>query len=300
MKLEYIIEYKDIDKNINQIIQNEFNISSRLFSKLVRKHLIKLNDLQVDSRLTANLGDKITIDLNYDENNSNIVATKMNLNIIYEDEWLLIINKPAGIPIHPSQSHYESSLSNGIKYYFDCINLNKKIRPVNRLDLNTSGITIFAKNEYIQERLTKQMQNGTFIKEYIALIEGFLEKKEGIINEPIARKNGSIIERCVSKKGKSSITEYKILEEFPKDNYSSVLCKLHTGRTHQIRVHFSYIGHPLLGDTLYGTTSSLINRQALHSYKISFIHPIYKKVISLCCKLPDDIGLKVNINKISK
>ena len=169
--------------------------------------------------------------------------------------------------------------------------LKKKIRPVNRLDLNTSGLVIFAKCEYIQEALTSQMQNKTFVKEYIALADGIFENKKGTINLPIARKPGSIIERCILENGQSSITHYEVLQEF--DNYSLVKCKLETGRTHQIRVHMQATHHPLLGDTLYGKASSLIYRQALHSSKIKFIHPVIKQEIELEASLPDDMKMLI-------
>ena len=141
------------------------------------------------------------------------------------------------------------------------------------------------------------MEENVFKKEYLCLIEGILDKKSGKIDLPIARKPGSIIERCIDKNGQNSITVYNVLQEFQGDSkndippFSLVNCILETGRTHQIRVHFSAIGHPLLGDTLYGNPSSLISRQALHSYNISFIHPITKKEQSFSCPLPNDIKL---------
>ena len=207
----------------------------------------------------------------------------MDLDIIYEDEWLLVINKPAGITIHPSILHFDNSLSNGIRYYFDKINLKKKIRVVNRLDKDTSGLVVFAKCEYIQEILNT---SNDMKKEYLCLCSGRFKEKNGIINKPIARKNGSIIERCIDKSGKIAITHYKVLKEF--NDYSVVSCVLETGRTHQIRVHMASISHPLLGDTLYNYPSSLISRQALHCCKIKFIHPITKNKLELTAHIPKD------------
>ena len=220
----------------------------------------------------------------------------MDLKIIYEDEALLIIDKPAGIPVHPSIIHFEDSLSNGVKYYFDTINLHKKIRPVNRLDRNTSGIVIFAKNEYIHDMLSKQMQNKQFKKEYIAICEGIFDKKQDTINAPIARKADSIIERCVSPNGDVAITHYSVLKEFCKNNetFSEVLVNLETGRTHQIRVHMAYIWHPIVGDSLYGNESDLITRQALHAYKVEFIHPITNKKMEIQSVIPKDMGILLN------
>ena len=292
MELEYVVKKDDNYTNINEVLSCKFHLSTRLLSKLINHNKIFLNGNPSDTRVQVKENDRITVDLSIAEDNFNIVPTKMDLDIIYEDEWFLVINKPAGIAIHPSQLHYYDSLSNGVRYYFDMINLKKKIRPVNRLDLNTSGLVIFAKCEYIQEEFTKQMLNGTFNKEYLAICEGLFKDKKGTINLPIARKNGSIIERCIDEHGQKSITHYIVIKEF--EDYSLVKCNLETGRTHQIRVHLSNISHPILGDTLYGKSSNLINRQALHSYKIELIHPITKKQLIFESNLPSDM------NKIAK
>lgn len=291
MELEYLVENNKY-KNINEILSLEFKISTRLKNKLIRKNMIFLNDNVCDTRSNVEIGDKLIVNLNYNEDNSNIVPKEMALDIIYEDEWLLVINKPPGVAIHPSILHFDNSLSNGVRFYFDKIGLNKKIRPINRLDKDTSGLVIFAKCEYIQESLSQQMKEKNFKKEYLCLCYGLFDKKYGTINLPIARKEGSIIERCIDENGKKAITHYKVLEEFK--DYSLVLCKLETGRTHQIRLHMASIYHPLLGDTLYGTSSTLISRQALHSYKVKFIHPITKKEIELIAKLPQDMEQCIN------
>ena len=285
MKLKYIIENNK--SNINQILQNKLSISSRLLYKLIKSQRILLNGNICDTRNHSNVGDTLIVDFNYDEDNSNIVPTKMDLDIIYEDEWLLIVNKPAGVAIHPSILHYSDSLCNGIRFYFDSIGLKKKIRPVNRLDLNTSGLVIFAKCEYIQECLISQMKDHLFKKEYLAICDGIFENKYGTINLPIARKKDSIIERCISDDGQPSITHYEVLKEF--SNYSLVRCILETGRTHQIRVHMSAISHPLIGDSLYGSLSDLIDRQALHCYKLRFVHPITKNFMDFCGEIPLDL-----------
>ena len=225
------------------------------------------------------------------------ISEKLGKEIIFEDSYLLIVNKPSGIPVHPSMSHYEDSLSNRVKYYFNSTNLKRKIRPVNRLDKDTSGIVIFAKNEYVQEILIKEMKSNVFTKEYIAILTGNLDSTSGKISAPISRKEGSIIEREVNINGSKSITYYEVVKNFKVQiKYSDLfeeLCvvkfKLETGRTHQIRVHSKHIGHPILGDTLYGNSSKLISRQALHAYKISFIHPIKKDFMSFEIDLPTDI-----------
>ena len=286
MILEYIVKDEKY-KNINQILKQEFQISARLMHKLIIEKHVLLNGCVIDTRESVVLGDTVTVNLDFEENSENIIPVKMELDIIFEDDGLLILNKPAGIAVHPSILHYENSLSNGVKYYFESIGLKRKIRPVNRLDLNTSGLIVFAKNEYVQECLIKQMNSGNFIKEYIAIVKGYFAEPCGTINLPIARKAHSIIERCISPDGQEAITDYCVIQEL--ENYSIVKCALKTGRTHQIRVHMSSIGHPLLGDSLYGVKSPLINRQALHSYKIAFIHPVSHEKMEFICDLPGDM-----------
>ena len=314
MKLTYIVPAETKYQTIKEVLKVEFSISDRLLLKLKKKQKITLNAKVVYVHHPVKEGDLIECDLNYSEDNSNIVPTKIDLDIIYEDEGFLVVNKPAGIPVHPSMEHYTDSLSNGVRYYFDKIGLHKKMRPVNRLDKDTTGLVIFAKNEYIQECLVKQVKSKEFIKKYVAVVEGHLKEKSGTICAPISRKENSIIERCVNENGETAITHYRILnyEEIrnicigeSKDfgtyinnndfihaknsQFEIVECILETGKTHQIRVHFAYIGHPLLGDTLYGTTSPLIHRQALHCYFMSFLHPIYKNTVEYIAPLPKDL-----------
>lgn len=290
MTLKYIVTDTKY-QNINQVLKQELHISARLQHKLITEKHVLLNGIVTDTRFSISKNDIITVNLDFKEESENIVATKMQLGIIYEDDAFLVLNKPAGIAVHPSILHYKDSLSNGVKFYFESIGLKRKIRPVNRLDLNTSGLIVFSKNEYIQECLIQQMNSHIFKKDYLAIVVGHFDEPQGTINLPIARKENSIIERCISENGQEAITDYKVLKEFKigSNCFSVVECSLKTGRTHQIRVHMSAIGHPLLGDTLYGLPSYLINRQALHSYKISYIHPITNKTLELTCELPNDM-----------
>lgn len=292
MNLSYQIDKDEHYDNVLHVLKEQFFLSDRLITKLKKANKIYLNSLPTYTKKSVTVGDTVSVLIDFEEDNSNIVASNIPLNIIYEDDYLLVINKPANIAIHPSILHFDNSLSNGVKFYFDKLGLKKKIRIVNRLDRNTSGIVVFAKNEYIQECLIKQMKTKELKKEYLAIAKGILESKSGTLNFPIARKEGSIIERTVSSDGDSAITHYDVVKEF--NNLSLVHIVLETGRTHQIRVHFSYIGHPILGDTLYGSPSKLINRQALHSYKLTFIHPVTKKVVSLEAPLPNDIKNIIN------
>ena len=287
MKLTYTIQPNDNFFNVKELLKLKFQISDRLLVKLKKNKKIWLNSTPtfVDSRLKP--FDTVEILIDFEEKSENIIPTQMDLNIIYEDEYYIVINKPSGIAIHPSILHYTDSLANGVKFYFEQKNIKKKIRPINRLDKDTSGIVIFAKNEYIQEFLVKEMKKNTFFKEYIAVCEGMFESKIGTINLPIGRRENSIIERCVCSDGDIAITHYNVLKSLK--NTSVVHVTLETGRTHQIRVHLSNIGHPILGDTLYGNPSSVINRQALHAYKVKFIHPITGLNVEYIATIPSDI-----------
>lgn len=270
--------------NIKEVLRKSLSMSSRLITKIKYNHLY-LNGSHCSVNSTVQPGDIVCVDFNYNEDNGNIVSnTQIKLDILYEDELYIIINKPSNMPVHPSMEHYTDSLSNGVKTYFDSIHLHKKIRPVNRLDKDTSGIVVFAKNEYAQENFKP------ICKEYIAIINGIFSGN-GIIDLPIGRKNGSIIERCIDyENGDSAITEYEVIKNISEYNLSIVKCTLMTGRTHQIRVHLANKLSPILGDTLYGSTSNLINRQALHSYHLRLIHPINKKVIDIYAPIPEDIS----------
>ena len=270
--------------NNKEVLRKSLSMSSRLITKIKYNHLY-LNGSHCSVNSTVQPGDIVCVDFNYNEDNSNIVSNpQIKLDILYEDELYIIINKPSNMPVHPSMEHYTDSLSNGVKTYFDSIHLHKKIRPVNRLDKDTSGIVVFAKNEYAQENFKP------ICKEYIAIINGIFSGN-GIIDLPIGRKNGSIIERCIDyENGDSAITEYEVIKNISEYNLSIVKCTLMTGRTHQIRVHLANKLSPILGDTLYGSTSNLINRQALHSYHLRLIHPINKKVVDIYAPIPEDIS----------
>lgn len=285
----YTIKSNDNYINLKQVLKEEFCISDRLILKLKNHRQFFLNDENVYISHSVKENDVVKVNLDFEESSDNIIPTPMKLIILYEDDALLVLNKPAGIAIHPSHSHFDNSLSNGVKFYFEKINLKRKIRPVNRLDKDTSGAVIFAKNEYIQECLSRQMKNNIFKKEYIALLDGKVENKTATITAPIARENDSIIKRCVRDDGDLAISHYAVLKYY--NQFTLVKFLIETGRTHQIRIHSNYIGHPVLGDTLYGKASSLISRQALHSYKVSFIHPITKKPLEIIAPLFEDMNL---------
>ena len=278
---------------VKEVLVSYFKISHRLITKLKQENAIFLNNMPCFINEKIYIGDSVRVNLDYAEKTDNIKPTPMPLEILKETDGYIIINKTANMPVHPSSNHYSDTLSNGIRSYFDSIGLKKLIRPVNRIDTDTTGIVIFAKNAYIQECFIRQMEKNIFKKYYLAVTKGFWENKKGIIDKPISRKLGSIMEREVSENGEKAITYYEVIQEsiIKNTKISILLCKLETGRTHQIRVHLSSMGHPILGDSLYSGNSNLINRQALHSYKVDFLDPITNKQEIIEAPIPDDMKI---------
>lgn len=202
--------------------------------------------------------------------------------IAYEDDYLLIIDKPAGMLVHPTVNEWGCTLYDYVTEYYQRKGITANIHPVSRLDRHTSGLVIFAKEPIIQHWLSQQQMD----KEYLAILTGELPNDEGIIEAPIARKEGSIIERCVSENGKYAKTSYKLLAK--RKDLSLLQVKLFTGRTHQIRVHMAYIGCPLYNDNLYGTPGPQ-SRHALHAFKLRFIHPVSDTPVEITRTLPEDL-----------
>ena len=281
--LTYTIQ--ENDKTVKGILSENLNFSRRLSKKLELSGKILLNEKQTKLNKSVFIGDVLTVEFNDEEDEYN--AVNIPIDIIYEDNDLLIVNKPPYIVVHPTKSHQDNTIANGVAYYFKEKGIQKKVRLVNRLDMNTSGIVIIAKNPYVHNELSNQMKSNIVEKYYYAIVEGLLESDRGTINEPIARLNPEDIIRVVDKSGKECITHYEVEGRF--GNKTLVKLKLETGRTHQIRVHMKHIGHPIIGDTLYGNESNLIGRQALHCFEMKFIHPTTGEKMIVKALLPEDM-----------
>ncbi|MFA9467134.1 RluA family pseudouridine synthase [Streptococcus sp. E24BD] len=245
------------------------------------------------------IGDVVTVDIPDEAAFENLVAIEHPLTIVYEDDHFLAIDKPVGYASIPSAIH-SNTIANFVKHYLVSQNYsNQQVHIVTRLDCDTSGLMLFAKHGYAHARLDKQLQSKTIEKRYYALVEGEAElPDEGEIVAPIARDEESIITRRVHDSGKPAHTSFQVIGRYGAVKLVDI--QLHTGRTHQIRVHFSHIGHPLLGDDLYGGNLSYgIHRQALHCHSLSFFHPFEEKQINLSSNLTDDME-KVIIETVEK
>ena len=239
-------------------------------------------------------GDYVELRLPVEEPNPNLIETYGTLDILYEDEHYLVINKPVGLISVPSPAHRGDTVASRVKgYYIEQDYRHKVVHVVTRLDRYTSGVMLIAKNTLAHSLMGNLLNHQKIEKHYEALVHGYLRQKEGLIDAPIARSRESIIERVVAPEGKPSITQYKMLKYLEKD-ISYVSLSLHTGRTHQIRVHMSHMGHPLVGDDLYGGSKELMNRQALHCSSYRFEHPLTGQLVEVQAPLPEDMGKLIN------
>lgn len=291
-----ILNYTVTEKNYQNNIQHF--LKSLGYSHPVIVHLkqtengILKNGIWARTSDSLSIGDEITITITEKDTSSDIQPVDLPFPIIYEDEDLIIVNKLSDVPIHPSQGNHTNTLANAAAWYFREHSLPFTYRCVNRLDRDTTGLVILAKNMYSGSRLSQMVKNREIHREYLAIAEGMVPDF-GIIDAPIGRVEGSTIEREVNyMTGETAITHFRRLSYSNKLNekgFSLVLLKLETGRTHQIRVHMKSIGHPLPGDFIYNPDYTFISRQALHSWRLEFAHPITGQNMHFTAPIPDDM-----------
>ena len=269
---------------LKQILLNDMGISLRLLYSLKKDKQIFVNKKFYKMHELVNIGDIIEINLPDEANEYD--AEDMDIKLLYEDADLMVVEKEPFVVVHPTKGHQSGTLANGLIKLFKDKSINSKIRFVNRLDRDTSGILIVAKNSYCHSILTKDDAMHEMEKKYYAVVGGHLEKESGVIDLPIDKSEDGI-RRMVSEKGQRAVTRYKVIDKLKQATLLEI--SLETGRTHQIRVHFSHIGHPLLGDELYGGDMSLLNRQALHCFELGFYSPRKSEIIYIKSELPRDM-----------
>lgn len=276
-----------IDKFLSSVESLELTRSA--IQNLIDKGEVSINDRVVSKNYKLKLNDIITLNIPKPEV-LNVVAEDIPLNIVYEDDYLLVVNKPKGMVVHPAPSNYSGTLVNALMYHCkDSLSgINGVIRPgiVHRIDKNTSGLLIVAKTDVAHLGLAEQIKEHSFTREYEAIVLGRFKNLTGTVNAPIGRHPVDRKKMCVTEKNsKEAVTHYEVLQQF--DKHSHIKCILETGRTHQIRVHMAYIGHSVLGDDVYGKPYKNLEGQCLHAKKIGFIHPITKEYLEFDSPLPE-------------
>ena len=287
--IDYIIDEDSAGLRVEQFLRRK-RYSGQNLSEIKRMpKSILVNGVHYYMRQELSKGDHLQVRICETKNSEKIPPTNLPLNIIYEDEDLLVLNKPAGMPIHPSLNNYTNSMANALAYYFQSQGKPFIFRCCNRLDRDTSGLTIVSKHLVSGSILSDMTKYREVHREYLAIALGSVTPSEGTIQAPLGRKEGTIIERTVDwEHGEDAVTHYKVVKEA--NGHSLVSLRLETGRTHQIRIHMKYLGYPLIGDYLYNPDMEYMTRQALHSHHMEFTHPITGEHMSFTAPLPEDMA----------
>lgn len=281
------IEKGDVGKRLDLFLQERFSSFSRShFSRLIEENLVTLNGKKVKSGSKLKLGDNVEVTFKEPEKIS-LEAEDVPFEIVYEDDDLVVVNKPQGVVVHPCSSTKSGTLVNGLLFRIKNLSgINGVMRPgiVHRLDKETSGLLVVAKNDKAHVSLAKQIKDKTCRRQYLAILDGNLKEDSGQIRTFIARDKKDRKKMAVSNEGREAITDFKVLKRFK--NSCLVEFSLKTGRTHQIRVHAKFLGHPVVGDKVYGKEVKGLDGQLLHAYKLSFVHPTTLKEMTFEVKLP--------------
>ena len=287
--IDYIIDEDSAGLRVEQFLRRK-RYSGQNLSEIKRMpKSILVNGVHYYMRQELSTGDHLQVRICETKNSEKIPPTNLPLDIIYEDEDLLVLNKPAGMPIHPSLNNYTNSMANALAYYFQSQGKPFIFRCCNRLDRDTSGLTIVSKHLVSGSILSDMTKYREVHREYLAIARGSVTPSEGTIQAPLGRKDGTIIERTVDwEHGEDAVTHYKVVKEA--NGHSLVSLRLETGRTHQIRIHMKHLGYPLIGDYLYNPDMEYMTRQALHSHHMEFTHPITGEHMSFTAPLPEDMA----------
>ncbi|SMO84606.1 RluA family pseudouridine synthase [Melghirimyces algeriensis] len=273
---------------VESILKGPLLLSNRMINRLTRRRGVRLNGRTTWLKRTVKKGDRLQVAVRPREQ-ADLMPEPVPFTVKYEDMDWMVVDKPAGIKVHPVHSDEKGTLAHGILHYWKSQGWEGKVRPIHRLDRHTSGVLMVAKSAYAHQLMDRELREKRLKRVYLAILQGAPTPSlplEGTIDAPIARQPGHSLKRCVSSKGDSAITHYRILDH--NDQATLVQVELETGRTHQIRVHFAHFGLPLFGDSLYGGKSSLIGRQALHASELHFHHPFTEKDVKVISPPPDD------------
>lgn len=286
--ISYDIDSHSEGLRIEQFLRRKGYSAQNLSTIKRMPESILVNGVHYYMKQTLKAGDRLLVRIQETESSRNIPPVCAPLSIVYEDEDLIVVNKPAGMPIHPSLNNYTNSLANALAWYYQQQRKPFIFRCCNRLDRDTSGLTVVAKHLVSGNILSTMTKKKEVRREYLAVVRGHIVPESGTISAPLARKGGTIIERVVDfDRGEPAVTHYHLIREA--NGHSLVSLQLETGRTHQIRIHLKHLGFPLVGDYLYNPDMEYISRQALHSFRLSFPHPITGEVMDFTAPLPEDM-----------
>ena len=275
---------------VDTLLKRHLNLSGTVVRRI--KWLedgILVDGVRVNTRFVPRAGQVLSVRLSDPERRSGIVPAPGPLDIVYEDEDLVVLNKAPGVSVHPGPGHFDDTICNFLLYYYDSVGIEADAHPVHRLDRGTSGLLAVAKHAHAQEVLKNQLHTAAFRREYLAVCRGAPFPAAGVVDAPLGPKPGSLVEQMVRPDGKPARTRYETLAVY--GGRALLRLELDTGRTHQIRVHLAHLGHPLLGDFLYGTEEpDLIPRPALHSWRLALRHPITGKELLFTAPVPADMA----------
>ena len=288
---EYKVSESDVGKRVDEILFSTGEFLSRSKAQaLIKEGEVLLNEKPCKAGNKVDLGDIITYSLPK-QVPTDLIGENIPLDVIYEDDYLIVVNKPAGLVVHPGNGHPTGTLANALVYRNQDIDASDTSRPgiVHRIDKDTSGLICIAKKEEAMLGLVEQLKDHSMHREYVALVSGIIKEEEGKIDAPLGRDKKDRIKFCVDLEGKEAVTFFKVKQRFLRSKVTFIECRLLTGRTHQIRAHMEYINHPVVGDPLYGKGNRTLydKGQLLHAYRLSFIHPITKEEMSFTAPLPD-------------
>ncbi|MDQ0162909.1 23S rRNA pseudouridine1911/1915/1917 synthase [Bacillus alveayuensis] len=273
---------------LQELIKTKIKAPKGLVHQWRQHNGVKVNRKKPYWVLPLYTNDRLSIHL-FPKEDYGVIPVYRKVDVLYEDDHIIILNKPAGVNTHPNKENETNTLANALAFYYQVNGISTKTRHVHRLDQDTTGAVVFAKHSLAHAILDQELKERSLKRTYVAIVHGKLTRKSGVIKAAIGKDRHHPNKRRVSKNGKYAVTHYEVLKYSPKLNVSAVRLTLDTGRTHQIRVHLSYIGHPIIGDKLYGGQPLLISRQALHANRVTLKHPITNQIIDVTAPFPKDM-----------
>lgn len=287
-QVDFTVEPGEGSKLLRSYLTGKKQLSEKALKRIKREGKVFVNGMPVLLNSTVYEGDKILLIYPPEKKSEYLVPEDIPIHIVYEDPDILVLDKQAGICVHPTKNYPGKTLANGVMFHWQMTGEDSSLHFVNRLDKNTTGLILVAKSTYGAQQLFRQQTQGIIKRSYLALVVGEIPGESGTVDLPIAREDKPTIKRIITQEGQPSVTYYSVKKRLP--GYTLLELQLETGRTHQIRIHLSHLGYPVLGDTLYGGGTELIDRQFLHAFRLSFYHPVRQKEMIFTSHLPEELA----------